>query len=87
MQFTNKIITIRPITAADNDAVVSIYKNGWLETYPNDLYGINEAIVQEAVEHFRTTTIHRNKFVAEMNGEIVGVISVKEGLLHTIQSL
>lgn len=87
MQFVNKIITVRPITAADSNTVVSLFKNGWVETYPNDTYGVSEAAVQEAVNHFGTTTIHRNKFVAEVKDKIVGVISVKEGLIYTIQSL
>ena len=80
-------IIIRPITPADQGAVVSIYKNGWLETYPNKAHGISTKDVQEAVAFFSTTAIHKNKFVAELSGEVVGVISVKEGNPNVIQSL
>lgn len=86
MQSINNL-QIRPITEEDISAVISIYKNGWIDTYPNEAYAISETAVQEAVEQFRTTTIHRNKFVAEIKGEIVGVISVKEGSPCCIQSL
>lgn len=80
-------ITIRPIKLTDQDVVVRIYKNGWLETYPNHEYGIDLPAVRKAVENFKSTTIHENKFVAELNGEVVGVISVKEGVPRVIQSL
>ena len=72
---------------ADHDAVISIYKNGWLDTYPNEKYGISLAAVREVTRNFKETNIHRNKFIAEVDGEVIGVISVKEGGFNLIQSL
>ena len=80
-------ILIRPIASSDQDAVVSIYKNCWLHTYPNEEYCIDKPAVEAAVSSFKSTSIHNNKFVAEIEGVVVGVISVKIGDVYTIQSL
>lgn len=80
-------ISVRNITSADNQVVVSLYKNGWLETYPNEKFGIHVEDVRAATKNFMSTTIHKNKFVAEVFGKVCGVISVKEGSVYIVQSL
>lgn len=80
-------IYVRDITPEDNYAVVSLYKNGWLETYQSKKYGIDAEAVQNVTKNFVSTTIHKNKFVAEISGKVCGVISVKKDSVHVIQSL
>ena len=62
-------ISIRQVTLSDRDAVVLIYKNGWLQTYPNKLHGISVSDIQNVVSGFTTTGVHKGKFVAEISGE------------------
>lgn len=78
---------IRSIQPADQSSVVLLYKKGWLETYPNEAYDITTASIEKVVAEFSETSIHKNKFVAEISGKVCGVISIKEGDIYTIQSL
>ena len=84
---SDTIIKIRPIHKDDKEAVLAVYKSGWLETYPNKDNDISLKSVQKVVDGFVTTSIHKNKYVAEISGRVCGVISIKEGDVCTIQAL
>src|SRR3989344_490436 len=80
-------MNIRIPTNKDVPAILEIYKEGWLATYPNEESGISRADVEEKVRQFTHFNINEDSFVAENGSRIIGVIKGVKGQSHTINSL
>jgi len=81
-----KIRLAKPKDARD---IVYISKKTWLDTYPNEEYGINyediekkfanfEEKVQKNKERFKKNSIEKRYWVAEVGEKVVGFLFIKD---------
>jgi ribosomal protein S18 acetylase RimI-like enzyme len=85
--------TIRIATQADYKEIAEVFRKTWLDTYPNESWGISEKDVQRVTDSFSATSVgkmvrEKLAFIAQIDSKIVGVaVGYEEADFNIVQAL